>query len=294
VPSLSYHHVDVFAKRPFAGNSLAVFAGAAGLNAVQMLIITQELRHFESIFLEPAGLTNTYRARIFDLIEELEFAGHPLLGAAAALHELKRSKRRENWSFRLKSRSVSVTTSRNERGYTAFLDQGKPLHLGEFPKMRLTELVAALNLGLSDLSARFAPEVVSTGLRYLIVPIERGLDRARIVHRDFGALLAKAGAQFAYILDVNALEGRHWNNDGLLEDVATGSAAGTVGAFLVKHGVVTINQEFILRQGRFTGRPSEIRVRVSGADSSVTNVLVGGEVAMMGHGILDVLPEDLL
>ncbi|WP_030711941.1 hypothetical protein [Streptomyces sp. NRRL F-2580] len=30
------------------------------------------------------------------------------------------------------------------------------------------------------------------------------------------------GAQFAYLLDAAALEGRHWNNDGVVEDVATG------------------------------------------------------------------------
>ena len=49
---------------------------------------------------------------------------------------------------------------------------------------------AALNLHLEDLSATLPMEVVSTGLRYLIVPLDRGLERARIVTPDFEALLA--------------------------------------------------------------------------------------------------------
>jgi predicted PhzF superfamily epimerase YddE/YHI9 len=52
---LEYHHVDVFTGRPYAGNSLAVFLNQRRLTAAQMLAITQELRHFESIFLTRAS-----------------------------------------------------------------------------------------------------------------------------------------------------------------------------------------------------------------------------------------------
>ncbi len=288
--SLAYHHVDVFAPRAFTGNSLTVFPEAEGLNGAQMLAITRELRHFESIFLQATGTPNTHRLRVFDLIEELDFAGHPILGAASVLHDLKHSVENETWSFVLKTKTVTVTTSCNENGHSALLDQGKPEFFGEVQQTFLGELVAALNLSLSDLSSRFPPEVISTGLRYLVVPIECGLDRARIVQRDFDALLATVGAQFVYVFDVNALEGRHWNNDGLLEDVATGSGAGTVGAYVVKYELIPANQEFILRQGRFTGRPSEIRVKGTGSSSHVRSVLVGGEVARVGRGVLETLP----
>jgi hypothetical protein len=60
-----YAHVDVFASHAYAGNSLAVFLDSRGLNSGHMLSITQELRHFESIFLEGAPKPNRYRARIF-------------------------------------------------------------------------------------------------------------------------------------------------------------------------------------------------------------------------------------
>jgi trans-2,3-dihydro-3-hydroxyanthranilate isomerase len=149
---------------------------------------------------------------------------------------------------------------------------------------------AALNLRPSDLSERCAPEVVSTGLRYLVVPVERGLDRVRVVVRNFDALLASVNAQYAYVVDLDQLEGRHWTNDGLLEDIATGSGAGTAAAYLARHGEIETNREYVLKQGRFAGRPSEIRIQANGTRAEIRSVLVGGDVALVGQGSLHVLP----
>ena len=288
---LEYHHVDVFAPRPFSGNSLTVFLGAGSLLGRQMLSITQEMRHFESIFLSPTEAPNIFDTRVFDLIEELDFAGHPLLGAAGVLHYLFGAGEEAEWTFRLRAKTVKVFTERTGEGFRALLNQGRPEFLGEVPSARREEFAAALNLEASQLSRELPLEVVSTGLQYLIVPIEEGLEQARIVRTDFQGLLRTVNAQFAYVLDVRKLEGRHWNNDGVMEDIATGSGAGTVGAYLTKHGRVGAGDEFILRQGRFLGRPSEIRVRSEGTRAEITRVQVGGDVALVGRGVLDAEPE---
>jgi len=288
---LEYHHVDVFAPKPFSGNSLTVFLDVGSLHRSQMLRITQEMRHFESIFLSPAGAPNTYRAQVFDLTGELDFAGHPLLGAACVLHSRFNPGDRGVWTFLLRTKTVNVITDRAGNAFRALLDQGRPEFLGEVPSIRQAEFAAALNLEVDQLSTSFPLEVVSTGLQYLIVPIEKGLELARIVRADFEELLRTVNAQFAYVLDVRELEGRHWNNDGLMEDIATGSGAGTVGAYLTKRGRITAGEEFILRQGRFLGRPSEIRVRSEGTPGEIVRVQVGGDVALVARGVLDVVPE---
>jgi trans-2,3-dihydro-3-hydroxyanthranilate isomerase len=288
---LEYHHVDVFAPRPFSGNSLTVFVDAGSLLRSQMLTITQEMRHFESIFLSPAEAPSTYRAQVFDLTGELDFAGHPLLGAACVLHSRSNIGDQAVWTFRLRTKTVNVITDRVGDAFRALLDQGRPEFLGEVPSTRREEFAAALNLEVDQLSRNFPLEVVSTGLQYLIVPIESGLERARIMRADFDTLLRTVSAQFAYVLDVRELEGRHWNNDGVVEDIATGSGAGTVGAFLTKRGRVKAGEEFVLRQGRFVGRPSEIRVRSEGTSGEITRVEVGGDVALVSRGVLDALPE---
>lgn len=288
--NLLFHHVDVFSRRPYAGNSLSVFPDAATLSPAQMLAITQEMRHFESIFLEATSSPRRFRARVFDLAAELDFAGHPLIGAASVMHFVHEPGETADWEFQLNQKTVTVTTHRTQTGFSALLDQGAPIFLGELPHDRRAEFAAALNLTSSDLSESYPPQVVSTGLRYLVVPIESGLDHARIVVRNFEELLASVNAQFAYLVDLPLMEGRHWNNDGLLEDIATGSGAGTVAAYLVRHGVMEPNREWILKQGRFTGRPSEIRLQVDGTRADIRSVLVGGDVALVGEGRLQVLP----
>src|SRR5690348_5313094 len=106
-----YHHVDVFADTGYTGNSPAVFIDPAPLSASQMLRITQELRHFETIFVTTAlSAPGTVRARVFDLLGELDFAGHPVLGAAGVLHALHGKGATCEWTVELPARSVQVTT----------------------------------------------------------------------------------------------------------------------------------------------------------------------------------------
>jgi trans-2,3-dihydro-3-hydroxyanthranilate isomerase len=290
-----YHHVDVFADHPYTGNSLAVFVDPPPLDAERMLRVTQELRHFETIFVRTVDALGVVRARVFDLMEELDFAGHPVLGAAAVLHERAGAEPGEerSWTFELKAGTVRVTTHAERPGQvSALLDQGRPAFVAEKAPLERATVAEALGLGEHDLDAGLPLEIVSTGLRYLIIAVRDTdvLARARIRHPDFGAFLERLGAQFAYVLDAGGIEGRHWNNDGVLEDVATGSAAGCVAAYLLRHGRARDGQELSLAQGRFTGRPSRIAITAHGTADDIHRVTVGGDVAAVGTGSLRVLP----
>jgi PhzF family phenazine biosynthesis protein len=194
----------------------------------------------------------------------------------------------QTWTIELATKTVTVNTDRSEGGYYGLLDQGTPEVLA--PLDRRDALPEAFGLSHSDLHPELPPQVVSTGLRYLIVPVASGaLGRARI-RRDITPLLSSIGAQFAVLFDEAALEIRHWNNDGIVEDVATGSAAGTIGAYRLRHGLARGGETFILHQGRYVGRPSALRIQPEGTAESIRTVKVGGDVALVGHGTLDVLP----
>ena len=284
---MRYHHVDVFGSRPYSGNSLAVFPEASGLSGAQMAQITKELRHFESIFLVREG--GVWAARVFDLLDELDFAGHPVLGAACVLHAVHGSHDSEVWTLRLKARTVRVTTWRQESGrYASMLDQGPPAFLG---RPDPAGIAAWFSLRPDDLDPDLPPEVVSTGLRYLVLPVRgAALSRARVA-ADLGTPLARVGAQFAYLLDAERMEGRHWNNDGVVEDVATGSGAGCAAAYLRRHGRIGDGEAATLHQGRFTGRPSEMTVTAHGQEEDIRSVEVGGDVDLVGEGRLLELPR---
>ncbi len=285
---LHYSHVDVFSAQPYSGNSVPVFMDSRGLSTDQMLHITKELRHFEAIFLEPTDDPSAVRARVFDLFDELPFAGHPIIGAGAVLHHTASQAENATWRFALANKTVTISTVRTADGYFGLLDQGMPEFLGTVN--RAEWIASAFGLRSSDLCLDLPLEVVSTGLRYLIVPVLPGALRKARIREDVSEKLRSVGAQFAVLLDESVREVRHWNNDGIIEDIATGSAAGTVGAYRLRHGLARGGQTFILNQGQFTGRPSTLRVLPEGTPERVHNVKVGGDVAFVGHGTLEVQP----
>jgi trans-2,3-dihydro-3-hydroxyanthranilate isomerase len=286
--SLSYVHVDVFSAVPYGGNPLPVFLDGGALSNNQMLAITRELRQFETIFLERTEHPTKVRARVFDLIEELPFAGHPLLGAAATLHAEARVTDPQDWTLLLGDRQVSVRTRCTDTGFESVMDQGEPSFVTEVGDRQ--SLAHAFSLSTADLDSQLPMEVVSTGLAYLIVPVRSdALHRARI-RQDISVLLSSFGAQYAVLLDEASLEIRHWSNDGMIEDVATGSAAGTVGAYRLKQRRASGGEEFTIQQGRFAGRPSQLRVTAHGTPQFVRGVSVGGPVVVIGRGQMERLP----
>ncbi|TLP43852.1 PhzF family phenazine biosynthesis protein [Cohaesibacter sp. CAU 1516] len=276
--TFNFIHCDVFASEPYSGNSLAVFPESEGLSGDQMLTITQELRHFESIFLKQTN--GRICPQVFDLFKELLFAGHPIIGAACILHKQSGTDSERIWTLELQAgRSVQVTTEYRDGRYFGTLDQGRPKMLGTVEER--AEIAQAFNLGaLADLPL----EVISTGLKYLVVPVDGGLADAHITVPDLETKLNSFGAEFAYLFDVGTFEGRHWNNDGIMEDVATGSAAGVVGAYALKHGLAQPSESVLLKQGHFMGRPSALIVTPFGTSGNVERVTVAGEVAFVGQG----------
>jgi trans-2,3-dihydro-3-hydroxyanthranilate isomerase len=64
----------------------------------------------------------------------------------------------------------------------------------------------------------------------------------------------------------------------LYEDAATGSAAGSLGAFLVKHGKLGAGNTLHIAQGVEMGRPSQIEVEVTQTGKKLTPRVSGAAV----------------
>jgi trans-2,3-dihydro-3-hydroxyanthranilate isomerase len=280
---LPFRHVDVFSDAPYAGNGLIVVFGGVDEAAERLLAVAQELRQFETIFVGGTSDDGAVAARIFTVEEELAFAGHPVIGAAAALHErLAPTELERRWTFRIDGRSIPVTSARHGGYFAATMNQGKPSTPRVVAAERRAEVAAALGLRECDLLP-FPMQVISTGLPYLIVPVTpEGLERARVAVDDLALRLADVGASFVYVLDPVAPEGRTWDNAGRVEDVATGSAAGPAAAYLEQHGWASTAAGIALRQGRLVGRPSVIRVEQTAAGE----LLVHGAVAPVATGTI--------
>jgi trans-2,3-dihydro-3-hydroxyanthranilate isomerase len=87
---LTFHTLDVFTDCRFGGNPLAVVHDADGLDSKRMQAIARELNLSETVFiLKPENPAHSAKIRIFTPGRELPFAGHPTIGTAILLSELR-------------------------------------------------------------------------------------------------------------------------------------------------------------------------------------------------------------
>lgn len=274
---MKYYHVDVFTSEPLSGNGLTVVFPDKDLDYNRMLQITQEFRQFETIFIFPKE-NNCYPIRIFTMDEELEFAGHPIIGAGAVLHSLETiSKELLDINLKCGDRIISIKSEKKENSYVVTMNQGKPSFIKTVDADDCHDVISALNITTNDLFSGYPLEVVSTGLPYLLLPLNISLDNVGIRVDNFEIMLSKLGAKFVYVFNPETMKCRTWDNLGLVEDVATGSAAGPLCAYLVKNHYKTVGRKIRIFQGR-----NSLIIGWVSKDSN--EVYISGEVVFFSVG----------
>ncbi len=282
--TLTFTQVDVFTSRKLEGNPLAVFHSGLGLTTTRMQAIAREMNLSETTFLLPAPRGADARVRIFTVREELPFAGHPTLGTAFVV--AKSRPRQSEIRLRMKVGTIPVRVTR-EAGQTYLEMRQKDPTFGA-PVADTAPLAEALGLPAAELDSRYPPQVVSTGVPFLIVPLGTGaaLDLLQPDWRLLGPLLHEQGAHFPYYLVTGEreIEARMFGPD--FEDPGTGSAAGCAAAYLVHHGLRPPDRTFQIRQGRFARRHCRIFAAASLTAGTAHNVRVGGYVVQVLQGRL--------
>ena len=287
---VAYRIVDVFTRDRFAGNPLAVFADARDVPENAMQRIANELNLSETTFVVPTQRPDCdVRVRIFTPTREVPMAGHPTIGTA---HVLARGSR---VVFEEGVGPIPVERVRLPDGGDGWrMTQPRP-RFGGACDARLAELAArALGIEEAALDARWPVETAATGLPFLVVPLRSLDDLARIrvradvwadVSRDTGAL-----GLLPIVLQDDHVRCRMVGVDGIPEDPATGSAAGPLGAWLVRHRAVSHGTpaRILVRQGHEMGRPAELYVDVPGEPDDIPQVGVAGACVDVGNGALDV------
>jgi trans-2,3-dihydro-3-hydroxyanthranilate isomerase len=71
---------------------------------------------------------------------------------------------------------------------------------------------------------------------------------------------------------------------GVVEDPATGSAAGPLAIHLARHGRTSWGEQIEIEQGAEIRRPSRLYARAEGHDDRVDRVEVGGSAVTVARG----------
>jgi trans-2,3-dihydro-3-hydroxyanthranilate isomerase len=264
-----FHTLDVFTTNRFEGNPLAVVTDGDGLSNDTMLAIAREMNLSETVFVQkPTDDRALARLRIFTTKEELKFAGHPVVGTWFLLAELGVVPAQEGAVHIMQETGAGVLPVE-----ISFKD-GRPqrVTMTQIPavfrpaKLNKKELASALGVAATDFDSELEPEFVSTGVSNLMVPFKSraALGRIEMNMSELRRLQGK-DSTMAYCFALNGSNKAFtrgmlpWE---LYEDPATGSAAGSLGAYLVQHGKLSPNEKFYIQQGVEMGRPSQIEVEV--------------------------------
>ncbi|MDJ0449891.1 PhzF family phenazine biosynthesis protein [Methylocystis sp. JR02] len=297
--SLSYHLLDVFTDRRFAGNPLAVVELDAPLRDAEMQDVAREFNLSETVFLsEPRDPTNSARIRIFTPKRELPFAGHPTIGAAALLAEQRAGEllSRHGIVVALEAQ-IGVLRCEALRGfgkatYVEVTPPFTPLRYDDAPSA--ATLATALLLSVEDIGfGAHVPVVYAAGPAFVFVPLRSRevLDRARRTDSFSGALGAAVGAYLYTRETVDtacAINARMFANGvGIDEDPATGAAAAAfAGVALEFERPADGEHQLFIEQGHAMGRPSRITLRMGVENRELTRISIGGQVVRVGQGRL--------
>ena len=293
---------DVFTERAFGGNQLAVFPDATGIEEALLQPIARELNFSETTYVYPPDdPAHAARLRIFTPEAEVPFAGHPVIGTTYVLDREGMTPRNgDDIVLELESGPVKVRRQRGDDGSLlhATMTQQKPVFMGETPRV---ELVArALGIEARDILITGLPcQVVSTGLPFHVVPVG-SLATMRALQPHPGRLLAlgeELGVSDVYVFSFDTVDPDatvHCRmfapSYGIPEDPATGSAAGCLGAYVVRNRAVPPARltRLFAEQGLEMGRPSRLYIEVESDQDRIVAVRVGGSAVIVGSGVLEV------
>jgi trans-2,3-dihydro-3-hydroxyanthranilate isomerase len=275
--SFRYVVCDVFTDVPLAGNQLAVFTDARDLDEPTMQALAREMNFSETVFvLPPTAEGADVRIRIFTPSRELPFAGHPTLGSAFVLGGPL-----SKIVIRLETGAGVVPVELEREGARiVFGLMEQPIPNIE-PIADPAAIFAALGVSGSGLPVE----------RYDLGPghvyVELGSPQEVAALEPDVAALARATQDGANCF---ARDGDGWKtrmfapNHGVVEDPATGSAAGPLAVHLARHGRIDFGERIQISQGAEIDRPSTLFAEAHGSADEIERVRVGGSAVTVARG----------
>jgi len=287
---IEYHVVDVFTQTVLEGNALAVFPDASSLPEETLQKIAREFNLSETAFVLPATRRDcAARVRIFTPAHEMKFAGHPTVGTAFVMRQTGIVPM-DLTAFAIEE-NIGPVSVRVDGSEDPIIWLRTPPIKQESTYHRAT-CATALGLQETDLLPGVPCEIFSAGNPNLYVAVRdtERVDRASVDLAALRALNSPDGPVCVYVF-ARAPQGAYARmfapELGVVEDPATGSAAGPLAAFMMAHGLVDgrDGSAFTIEQGTKMGRRSLLHVLIHGEKGS-DGIEVGGHVVTLAQATM--------
>lgn len=273
-----YFVVNSFGHEPFTGNPVAIFFDCDDLEVSCMQQLAAELHLSETTFICSPLKDGNSNVKIFTPVNQLSFAGHPLLGTALAL-----AKETGLSKMKIETRKgtfqVSVEPVK-ESPFTAYVQMEQPSPILSSYEYK-QELLEALGIKQSILPI----DMYDVGPRHVFVGVENTAALSKI-SPDLKKLSAfKDMAALCFSPDgVDSWRLRMFSPAyGVTEDAATGSAAGPLALHLSRYNLSELGKKIKITQGVEMGRPSRMDA-IAKMEKDTFCLQVGGYAFQIASG----------
>ncbi|MFH1425092.1 MAG: PhzF family phenazine biosynthesis protein [archaeon] len=274
--------LNSFAKTAGGGNLAGVVLDADSLSDSEMLSIARKVGFSETAFVQKSDKAD-FKVRFFTPAKEIDICGHATIATYSLLAKKGLAK-----PGKYKQETRAGVLGIEIKKDLVFMDLALPKFFEEINKK---EIADCLNLDEEQLSAELPSQIVSAGLRDIIVPI-KDIKSLEMFEPDFKRITELSKKYDVMGLHVFTLETKnnstaHCRNFaplyGIPEESATGTSSGILGCYLYKHKVAVDYKNLIFEQGYTMNKPSEIRVRLKTKGKTIQEVQVGGTASLEGE-----------
>ncbi|HBS45806.1 MAG TPA: PhzF family phenazine biosynthesis protein [Paenibacillus sp.] len=275
---INVYTLNSFAKTRDGGNPAGVVMNADLLSEEEMRKIAAILGFSETAFVLQSNMAD-FKVRFFTPNEEVDLCGHATIATfytMSSLNLLKQGK------YNQETRAGILGIEIHNDNFV-MMNQSIPVFSEVIDK---DEIADSLNISTSQISEDLLVQVVSTGLRDIMVPVKsiEILDRIRPDMNKVKEISQKYNTVGYHVFSLESLHGAnaYCRNFaplyGIPEESATGTSSGALGCYLYRYGKINEEQvsNIIFEQGYSMKKPSEIRVSIAVKENEIFEVKVGG------------------
>ncbi len=282
--------INSFAKTSEGGNGAGVVLAADYLSDKEMQTIAAILGFSETAFVLNSILAD-FKVRFFTPYEEVDLCGHATIGTfftMAALGYIKPG----NYLQETKAGILGIEIKEDS---SIMMSQPLPVFYETIDKSKIAD---SLNIDITNIHDDLPVQIVSTGLRDIIVPIKNS-DVLYSIKPDYKKIIDISRKYCAVGYHVFSLETNNYTTAccrnfaplfGIPEESATGTSNGALGCFLYQYGKINFDQtsHIVIEQGYAMKKPSEILVSLAVEENKIAGVKVGGKALNLSSIEIDI------
>lgn len=275
---IKVYRLNVFAETTNGGNPAGVVLDADFLSSDEMQKIAKKVGFSETAFVQKSADAD-YKIIFFTPDGEVDLCGH----ATVAVFYLLADKGIIQIGKYTQETKAGILEIECRGDGVIYMNQCNPEFYETLDKK---EIADTLNIDVDDIIDDLPIQIVSTGLKDILIPIKSlkvlcgikpNFDKISHVSKKYGAV-----GYHLFTLETKYDSTAHCRNFaplyGISEEAATGTSNGALSCYLYKYGVILEKniKELVFEQGYSMNKPSKILTDLIIYNHEIVEVKVGG------------------